>query len=102
MHEYLNFDKSFKIKDEFQERDGGKILTQRKIRDGFSLCRTCVGYLKRGLMPPMCHKNKLEPPEIPQCLRDLTNLEKQMIVKNLVFIKIRYLPKTRMEAMNDR
>merc|ERR1712079_584006 len=29
-------------------------------------------------------------------------LEKQLIVKVLVFIKVRYLPKTRMKAMNDR
>ena len=53
-------------------------------------------------MPPMCHKNKLEIPQIPQCLKDLTILEKQLIVKFLVFIKIRYLPKTQVKVMNDR
>ena len=53
-------------------------------------------------MPPMCAKNSLESPNIPKCLRDLTNLEKQLIVKNLIFIKIRKLPKTRMSALNDR
>ena len=53
-------------------------------------------------MPPMCSKNNLEPSELPQCIKELTNVEKQLIVKNLVFIKVRNLPKTRMEAMNDR
>ena len=62
---------------------------------------TCILYLKKGQMPPMCHKNKLEPPEVPKCLKDLTILEKQLIVKVLFFIKVRYLPKTRMKAMND-
>ena len=54
-------------------------------------------------MPPMCKKNSLEPPiELPDCLNNLTNLEKQLIVKNLIFIKVRQLPKTRMSALNDR
>ena len=39
--------------------------------------------------------------EIPDALA-LTNIEKQLIVKSLIFIKIRALPKTRMLAMNDR
>ena len=39
--------------------------------------------------------------ETPECLK-LTNLEKQLIVKSLLFIKVRELPKTRMQAMNDR
>ena len=53
-------------------------------------------------MPPMCQNNNLEPAIAPDCLKDLTNLEKQLIVKNLIFIKVRQLPKTRMDAMNDR
>ena len=50
----------------------------------------------------MCFKNSLEPCVVPDCLKNLSNLEKQLIVKNLIFIKIRQLPKTRMDAMNDR
>ena len=37
----------------------------------------------------------------PYCLK-LNNLEKQLIVKSLLFMKVRQLPKTRMEAVNDR
>ena len=53
-------------------------------------------------MPPMCKKNSLDPPLVPECLKNLTNLEKQLIVKNLIFIKVRQLPKSRMFALNDR
>ena len=52
-------------------------------------------------MPAICFKNNLQYTEIPDAL-NLTNIEKQLIVKSLIFIKIRQLPKTRMLAMNDR
>ena len=77
-------------------------LIQVECEVRIKACKTCVGYLKKSQMPPMCFKNSLEPAEVPEVLKDLTNLEKQLIVKNLVFIKIRQLPKTRMAAMNDR
>ena len=38
--------------------------------------------------------------KIPDCLQ-LTNLERQLVCKDLVFIKVRELHPTRMEAMND-
>ena len=57
---------------------------------------------EKGEMPPMCLKNDLETGEIPVELKNLTNLEKQLIVKNLIFIKVRQLPKTRMDCINDR
>ena len=53
-------------------------------------------------MSPICAKNNLELPKIPKCFEELTNLEKQFIVKGLVYMKIRNLPKTRMEVSNDR
>ena len=99
MHDYLTFDENLKIKDEIYDDSKKKMV---KIQDGYSLCNTCIGHLNKSKMPPMCSKNCLEIPEIPDCLKNLTNLEKQLIVKNLVFIKIRQLPKTRMAAMNDR
>ena len=52
-------------------------------------------------MPPINFKNQLDYMNTPDCL-DLTNLEKQLMVKSLLFIKVRELPKTRMQAMNDR
>ena len=99
MHDKLTFDESFKINDEIPRMGRGKKkLHTEKIQDGFSLCHTYIRYLKKGKMPPMCAKNNLEPSELPQCLKELTNVEKQLIVKNLVFIKVRNLPKTRIEV----
>ena len=94
---YLNFDQSLKIKDEFQFESETK-----RIREGFSLCKTCISYLKKSKMPPMCWKNNLAPAKIPNCLKKLSDLEKQLITKNLIFIKVRQLPKTRMNCINDR
>ena len=39
--------------------------------------------------------------EIPEEL-ELTSLEKQLISKNLYFLKVRKLPKTQMDLFNDR
>ena len=72
-----------------------------KVNGRFHLCHTCIRYLEKDEMPPMCHKNNLYYKEIPECLQ-LTDIEKQLIVKNLIFIKVRALPKTRMPAINDR
>ena len=106
MHWCLNFDESLKIRDEVEysikNKNGYIEYKTKKLQEGYCLCRTYIGYLKKSQMPPMCYKNSLEPPIIPDCLKDLTNLEKQLIVKNLVFIKVRQLPKTSMAAMNDR
>ena len=96
---WLRFDENLKIKDEIYNESKKKTV---RIQEGYSLCHTCIGYLNKSRMPPMCAKNSLEVPEIPDCIKNLTNVEKQLIVKNLVFIKIRQLPKTRMAAMNDR
>ena len=93
MHAYLNFDESLKVRDKFQDK---------KLQEGYSLCRTCLTYLEKSQIPPMNLKNSLKPAVIPHCLKDLTDLEKQLIVKNLIFIKVRQLPKTRMMAMHDR
>ena len=105
MQQYLNFDESLKIKDEIEyisKKGDNNITKTKKIQEGYYLCVTCISYLKKSKMPPMCAKNLLEPAKVPDCLKDWTDLEKQLIVKKLLFIKIRQLPKTRMAAMNDR
>ena len=79
----------------------GRIDPALKIDGKFYLCHSCIRYFKKFEMPPLCSKNSLDYMETPDCLK-LTNLEKQLIAKSLVFIKVRQLPKTRMDAMNDR
>ena len=71
-----------------------------KVQEGHFLCNNCCLYLEKLEMPPICAKNSLEYSKIPDCLQ-LTNLERQLICKDLVFIKVRELYPTRMEAMND-
>ena len=79
----------------------GRIDPALKIDGKFYLCHSCIRYFKKIEMPPLCSKNSLDYMETPDCLK-LSNLEKQLIAKSLVFIKVRQLPKTRMDAMNDR
>ena len=75
MHRYLNFDVSLKIKEEIKYRvkvRGKKeIIKTKKLQEGYSLCRTCIGYLNKSKMPPMCFQNSLQPAEIPDCLKNL-------------------------------
>jgi len=76
-------------------------LSSLRVHENLHLCFNCIRYLKKDEMPPLCWKNSLDCGPIPDCLK-LTNIEKQLIVKSLLFIKVRKLSVTRMEAMNDR
>ena len=71
------------------------------VHGNHHVCCSCLRLLKKNEMPPICFKNKLDYMDNPYCLK-LNNLEKQLIVKSLLFMKVRQLPKTRMEAVNDR
>ena len=73
-----------------------------KLQGKSYICRTCKKHLLGSKMPPMCIKNALGVSERPLCMKKLKQLEKQLIKKSLPFIKIRQLPKTRMEVANDR
>ena len=48
------------------------------------LCQSCKLHLSKKNMPPLSFWNNLKVPEIPECLKSLTSLEKQLIKKNLV------------------
>ena len=79
----------------------GRLDQSLKVNGKFYLCHSCIRYLEKLEMPPLCSKNNLDYMKSPDCL-ELTNLEKHLIAKSLVFIKVRQLPKTRMDAMNNR
>ena len=66
------------------------------------ICCNCKSYLSKKKMPPLCFKNGLQVAEIPDELSILTGLEKQLIKKNLPFLKVRQLPKTQMDIINDK
>lgn len=72
-----------------------------KVFGKYHLCWSCSKHLEKGKMPPICFKNSLNYEDIPDELK-LYDIEKQLIVKSLIFIKVRELPKTRMNSINDR
>ena len=86
-------------------------LFQKSIQDqqlainGISnsyICHACKQHLLRGKMPPMSvnnglHVHKYKDPEL-----QLTELEANLIVKNIVFMKIFQLPKSRWTALKDK
>ena len=66
------------------------------------ICHNCKTHLLKKKMPPLCFMNGLKVSTIPDCLKSLKGLEKQLIKKNLPFLKVRQLPKTRMDILNDK
>ena len=84
-------------------RNFGRMVLDESLKahGKFHLCHSCIRHLEKEQMPPICSKNCLEYGEIPDCL-DLNTIEKQLIVKNLIFIKVRQLHPTMMDAMNDK
>ena len=67
------------------------------------ICKTCNNWLQnKKKMPPLCFLNGLDVTPIPEPMQDLTSIEKQLLQKSLVFLKLRPLPKTRMPSFYDR
>ena len=84
------------------ENDPYNVLKESlNVNGDYYLCQTCCRSLDKLNMPAMCAKNSLEYAEIPISLQ-ITNLERQLICRDLVFIKVREVGKTRMSKMNDR
>ena len=67
----------------------------------FYICDNCHLYLNKNELPPLNVKNGMDLDDMPEVLQ-LTPLEKQLITKNLYFLKVRKLPKTQMDMFNDR
>ena len=70
------------------------------------ICNTCIKYLRRNKMPPLCVANglKLNEPEKKLKSEDLmlTELEGALIARSIIFMKIFLLPKSRWTALKDR
>ena len=65
------------------------------------VCKTCIVHMKAKRMPPMSVKNNLELERQDENLI-LTELEGSLIAKNLIFLKIFQLPKSRWTALTDK
>lgn len=72
-----------------------------KMNGHYFICHTCYRSLKKKDLPNLCFRNGLELAKVPPCLQ-VGDLGNQLLAKHLVFIKIRHLPKTRMQSMYDR
>ena len=68
--------------------------------ESYWVCLTCKNDLSKGAMPVLCAtKNKMELPDLPDCFRELTDIEAQFIKKIIPFLKVRRFPKTRMKVI---
>ena len=70
------------------------------------ICNTCIKYLRKNRMPPLCAANHLELHESESMLKSqdlmLTELEGALIARSIIFMKIFLLPKSRWTALKDR
>ena len=89
------------INNDFDENDlDNRLKESLKVFGHFYLCKTCCKSLDKLEMPSMCAKNSLEYTPIPACLQ-IPNLERQLICRDLTFIKVRQL-RYGMSANYDR
>ena len=73
-----------------------------KLNGHYYICRNCNQVMaKKKEMPIYSLNNGLIVEDIPESLK-LTPLENQLISKNIIFMKMKSLTKTRMPAMIDR
>ena len=88
----------------FGEIESSKINMENK-KDQF-ICKTCLGYLRKGKLPPTSVKNNLQLSQTDKQLEDegliLTELENSLIATRIIFQKIFLLPKSRWSAMKDK
>ena len=80
------------------------------ILNSYHLCSTCDRHIQKGKLPPMSNQNKLSvfdehhPKflEKYKYLKDMSEMETCTIAKNLLFMKVFLLPKSRISAFKDR
>ena len=66
------------------------------------LCRSCKLSMEKGKMPKMCSNNGLKVDILPKPEMRLSELENNLIARNIVFQKIHLLPKSRWSGTHDR
>ena len=76
------------------------IVTVNGVTSSY-ICHACKNHLKSGKLPPMSAMNGLKIHKQDPDL-ELTELEGNLISKNIVFMKIFQLPKSRWKALKDK
>ena len=97
------------VTDDFKKQlEDDTLISCLKLEDGFLvdgdhyICLNCHRVLKnKKKMPDICYLNGLGLSDVPDCLK-LTDLENQLVARNLVFIKIEPSPRSRYDTMKDR
>ena len=69
--------------------------------DKFYICTTCRRYLAKDKPPPLCYLNELETETVPIEMK-LNELGATLIAKNIIFLKLFKLPKSRWTALKDK
>jgi hypothetical protein len=67
----------------------------------YYLCPNCHGYIKKGKVPPIAHVNGLFTEDIPDNLK-LNELGATLIARNIIFLKLFKLPRSRWNALKDK
>ena len=80
--------------------DLGRNAVGNEIKSFF--CKSCKWYLIRGKMPKLCVKNGLGIDVIEDEDLMLSELENNLIARNIIFQKIHKLPKSRWKGTHDR
>merc|ERR1712192_229053 len=66
------------------------------------ICHACKGHMQKGKMPPMCAENGLQKTAILDEEMKLTELERNMISRRILFQKMMLKPKTRWTELQDK
>ena len=83
----------------FRDCVENEIETPINGRKDCYICKTCKGHMRASKMPPMSVRNNLR---LETQDEELTELEGSLIAKNLIFLKIYQLPKSRWTALTDK
>ena len=65
-------------------------------------CHNCLKYIKKNKLPNIHFSNGLQLDKVPPELKNLKELEHQLISRSLIFMKLKKLPRSRMRAVTDR
>ena len=92
-----------KLKEKCEEEFLWKVLNGLDLSNctKFELCHNCFQKISSKRMPNICVANGLQLDLIPPEL-EVTDLEQQLFAKNLLFMKIKQMPTSRMKSITDR
>ena len=85
----------------FENCTSKRIVTPINGKNDSYLCKTCISHMKHKRLPPMSVKNNLQLVHQDESIK-LTDLEGDMIAKNIIFQKIHQLPKSRWTSLTDK